>query len=184
MNDERLYAFINSVNFIANTAYKDRKAYENYRRNHEFPDDSSVEDLEILSILDKLGYPMNEVGTYLYKELILHVLKFLQGNSVRGEILSEEEIKVQLRNPFSQLFLDVARNDMDLGIKTFHAAVIQASTCIDYESNDKKLLKQIFEGNFNFMNYSLNALTIAKYYFESREFHMNEKNLNRVLEAK
>ena len=180
MDDERLDVFFNSVNFMANAAHKDKKAYEAYKRNQEVIEGASIEELEILSILDELGYPLGEIGTYLYKALIVNVLNYLRGVPIRREVLSEEELKEQLSNPFSQLFFDIARNDMDLGIKTFHAAISRASANVDSENVNRKLSEEIFSGNFEPMDYSLNALDIAKYYFVLRDFRKNNKKLNRL----
>ena len=144
MDDERLDVFFNSVNFMANAAHKDKKAYEAYKRNQEVIEGASIEELEILSILDELGYPLGEIGTYLYKALIVNVLNYLRGVPIRREVLSEEELKEQLSNPFSQLFFDIARNDMDLGIKTFHAAISRASANVDSENVNRKLSEEIF----------------------------------------
>lgn len=96
-------------------------------------------------------------------------------------MLSEEELKEQLNNPFSQLFFDIARNDMDLGIKTFHAAINRASANVDIESVNRKMSEEIFSGNFDPVDYSFNALDIAKYYFELRDFRKNSKKLNRLV---
>ena len=181
MDDERLNVFFNSVNFMANVVHQDKKAYEAYKRTQEVVEGASIEELEILNILDELGYPLGEIGTYLYKALIVNILNYLRGVPIRREVLSEEELKEQLNNPFSQLFFDIARNDMDLGIKTFHAAINRASANVDIESVNRKMSEEIFSGNFDPVDYSFNALDIAKYYFELRDFRKNSKKLNRLV---
>ena len=181
MDDERLNVFFNSVNFMANVAHQDKKAYEAYKRTQEVVEGASIEELEILNILDELGYPLGEIGTYLYKALIVNILNYLWGVPIRREVLSEEELKEQLNNPFSQLFFDIARNDMDLGIKTFHAAINRASANVDIESVNRKMSEEIFSGDFDPVDYSFNALDIAKYYFELRDFRKNSKKLNRLV---
>lgn len=183
MNNE-MNVFLNSIDFMASTAHKDKESYEAYKKNHELIGDASVEELEIIAILEKLGYPTGEVGTYLYKALIVCVLDYLRGFPVRREVLSEEELKEQLDNPFSQLFFDIARNDMDLGIKTFHAAITRASANIDVASVDRDIINQIFAGNYEPINYSSNALNIAKYYFELGSFKKSDKKLNRIAKVK
>ena len=153
MDDERLNVFFNSVNFMANVAHQDKKAYEAYKRTQEVVEGASIEELEILNILDELGYPLGEIGTYLYKALIVNILNYLRGVPIRR----------------------------DLGIKTFHAAINRASANVDIESVNRKMSEEIFSGNFDPVDYSFNALDIAKYYFELRDFRKNSKKLNRLV---
>lgn len=120
----------------------------------------------ILDLLEKLGFSINEVGTFLYKKLILSLCDVI-------EYMSTNEIKELLKNPYSQLYFDVARNDLDMGCLSFHSYIEHAiSVCNDKmkKSDAFKLLKY----NFNNLSYGEAALFLAK-------FISNKPSKDRVL---
>lgn len=180
MNDDELNAFLSRIGVIVGVAHNDKMAYETYRKTGEVLKNNSLEEMEIIELLESLGYPLEETGTYLYKSLIISVLNYLRGYPVRLEVLGEEELKEQLTSPYSQLYFDIARNDMDLGIKTFHALIIRATMKVDKSNTSEELIDDIFMGNFEPEKYGSNALDIAKYYFALRGFKKGNQKLNRV----
>lgn len=177
MNDDK--KDIQYLNFMINSIHADKRAYMAYKRCEKCDSMISEEELELIEILDELGFPLDQVGTYLYKELILAILRNLKGIPIRFKVLNEEELIEELNNPFSQFYFDIARNDLDIGIKTFHAAITLAIEKVrldDYNSRRKELLGD----NFDLNNYSLNALSIAKYYFDLKCYRRRSSKLNRV----
>ena len=78
------------------------------------------------------------------------------------DINSEEELQNQMQQPFSQFYLDAARNDLDIGIKTFHAYICHALRNVDYACVEPKVLSDIY-GNFSEeADYGKHAFVIAK----------------------
>ncbi len=115
-------------------------------------------ELEILEFLDNLGFPINEVGTYYYKDLIIRILALLD------EGISVEEISQALEEPYSQLYFDVARNELDVGIKSYNGIINLAFEGIDISKANPDLLKIIVEKmNDAISNYQL-PLIIAQEY--------------------
>lgn len=141
------------------------KDNQNNNENAETDNISTAEACEILEILEKLGYPIGVPGTDLYKDLIVFILRYLKGDPIRGNVLTVEEIASQLNDYFSQLYFDVARNEMDLGIKTFHRAVLDATRRVDVSKIDHALALEIFGCDFAIDAYASNALKIATYYY-------------------
>lgn len=177
MNDDNKN--IQYLNFMVNNIYGEKKAYKAYKRGEKHDDAISLEELEVIAILEEMGFSLDYIGTYFYKELIMAILNQLKGVPVRFEVLSEEELTEQLNNPFSQFYFDIARNDLDIGIKTFHAAISKAIEEIDNDKNSS-LYKEIFGDNGEFTEYGLNALDIAKYYFNSKGYKRKNNKLSRV----
>ena len=180
MNDEKMDAFWSSIGFMLSGIYRDKKAYEGYKKNGEILEYSSLEEMEIVAILEEIGYSLETAGTYLYKSLIISVLNYLKGNAVRLEVLDEEELQRQLNEPYSQLYFDIARNELDLGVKTFHESIANASLKVLENNADGELVGKIFTGKFDPKMYGINALMIAKYYANLRGFIKSEQNLRRT----
>ena len=160
--DEEVNLFLNSLNFRGQIGNSSRTAYIKYKKGERFPDDY-LDEVRIVEILDDLGFSIDEVGTFLYAKMILSVLAYLREIPIRGIVLSEEELNEQLENAFSQFYLDIARNDLDIGIKTFHFSIKRALLKVDLDSVDRKLATTILGDNFDISDYSHNALAIAKY---------------------
>ncbi len=121
--------------------------------------------LEILHILEQLGFPMNETGTYFYKNIILEASKeLLEATNKEAEQALEQEMD----NSFSQFYFNLSRNDHDIGVKTFHSCVI-ASFLNRNKKEENTYLKHTIGLDDNAMDYRKQALTIAKYYIKAKE---------------
>lgn len=62
------------MSYAMRVARKEKELYENLKEgNFKNITENEERNVEILSILEKLGYPMTNLGTYLYKDLISYV---------------------------------------------------------------------------------------------------------------
>lgn len=107
-----------------------------------------LQEMKTLDILTKLGFPLTEVGTFLYKDMIMKAIKYLDGIDGYGNPISPGELREQMKSPYSQFYMEVARHDSDLGIKTFHTYIENALATVDYGKADATLLCEIF-GDFS-----------------------------------
>lgn len=124
--------------------------------------DEKLQEMQVLDSLFKLGFPKDNEGTFLYKSMIKKAIHHLDGFDDIGHEISEEELLRQMQQPFSQFYLDAARNDLDIGIKTFHAYICQALSNVDYACVEPKVLSDIY-GNFSEeTDYGKHAFVIAK----------------------
>lgn len=121
--------------------------------------------LEILHLLEQLGFPMNETGTYFYKNIILEASKKLLEVTSKED---EEALEQEMSNSFSQFYFNLSRNDHDIGVKTFHSCVI-ASFLNRNQKEENMYLKHTIGLDDNAMDYRKQALTIAKYYIKAKE---------------
>lgn len=94
------------------------------------------DDMELNAKIDKLledkGFNSSDYGTLLYKELLSKIV----GRLIMISKESNNELKLQLfktlkfqlsDNMYSEIYFDVARNDNDMGVKTYHEYVANAA---------------------------------------------------------
>lgn len=135
--------------------------------------DEKLQEMQVLDSLFKLGFPKDEIGTFLYKSMIMKAIHHLDGVDDIGQEISEEELLSQMQHPFSQFYLDAARNDLDIGIKTFHAYICQALSNVDYACVEPKVLSDIY-GNFSEeTDYGKHAFVIAKHIYDRSKKNQN-----------
>lgn len=119
----------------------------------------------ILLLLEDLGYSVNELGTYAYKNLIKKNIELI------SEGVDEKDIINELNTPYSQLYLDVAY-ETDIGTQTLHSYISNAFVNRKYNVN-KKLSSDIF-GDFSGFSYGLQSYLIADYIYNN--YLLEEKN--------
>jgi len=82
-------------------------------------------DIEVLTYLENMGYSMDIRGTLYFKDMIVSIIEnILSFSSLYGKEM--KELLENIRNPYSQFYLDLARNKNDLGINTFNQFIRQA----------------------------------------------------------
>ena len=119
--------------------------------------------IQILSLLEKLGYPIDELGTYLYGKVILSVCENL------NEIIRDEDIEkynklvLDLNDAYSSFYLWIARDDLEIGLKSFHLYIERAISMIDYSKSNKNLISSIYDKDITELNYGEQALYLASY---------------------
>ena len=153
---------------------QEKKKYVSYKMRTEenhISEEQALE-METLSILEQLGYPMNNIGTYLYKNMIVKVVNHLE--SIIDKNNFEDECKkliYQIENPFSQFYIDVARNDLDIGVKSFHQHVTKAVENVNYSVADPNLLINFNNYVFEKNDYKKQSFVIGAYVLE----HLKQK---------
>ena len=125
------------------------------------------DEMNVLYLLELLGFPMDETGTFLYKEMIVEASRELKNSGVA----EKKMIKSAMANPYSQFYFNIARNNLDIGIKTFHQFV-----SLSYEHRLPKCPKQQIARKIgvdtNSPDYILLAYKIADYYAKQKEENM------------
>lgn len=138
--------------------------YKKYKLNLlDVCSEDTLQDMEVLSFLERLGFSVEETGTILYKNMIIKAMHHLNGTDDFGKNISREQLLQQMKNPFSQFYVDVARSDLDIGIKTFHANVQQSIENIRFSRSDTALLFDVYSNFSKNTNYGEAAFIIAEY---------------------
>lgn len=163
--DEKLLMVLHGSSFATYVANKDRDKYAKFKTGKKQElSDSDSRSMNVLSILNGLGYPMEELGTYLYKMVITEICDSLKG--ITGKKSDMEKCKnllMQLNDGFSQFYHNVAREYLEMGVKSFHLYIQQAIEKINYKKVDLDLSYQIFGANPIEQSYGLQAFQLAAY---------------------
>ena len=149
----------------------DKKVYE--KSKQESLEDISItkkRTLKILSLLEKLGYPMNELGTYFYERLILSVYENLIEIIDKEDIQKYEQLVSELNDNYSSFYLWLARDDLEIGIKSFHFYIEKAISKANNHLNDE-LISDIYDQNIEVskLNQGNRALHLAMYLLKNSE---------------
>lgn len=150
--------------FFNSCAYEDKRDYEKFKSGSldELSEERLVQ-MEILAMLEKLSFPMDSLGTYLYKDVICKTMHYLDGKDNWGRAINEAELLQELKNPYSQFYFDLARNELDIGLKTFHSHIEYTLESVDYGKVDTTLLQEVYS-NFSLeTDYGEHALIIGKH---------------------
>lgn len=133
------FVFANGFANFSPYIISERNLYANYKA-HKNPHsmNQTEKHMQVLELLERLGFPMAEVGTYYYKDLIIKIITLLD-----DDLASEDQIADLLEQPYSQLYFDVARNELDVGIKSFNEYVLFAFDGIDIDKADSELLERV-----------------------------------------
>lgn len=123
--------------------------------------------METLALLEQLGYPMDQLGTYLYQHLIYKTIKERQRQFEMGNT-TDEYILGELQDAFSLHYKQTARGDLDIGVRTFHHKVYETVSNVDYKKADPVLLYEIFGDEKKEMDYGEQALYMASYISKDR----------------
>lgn len=177
--------------------YAEQKNYLKYKEgNFECSSDDEKLKFSILKLLEEMGFSINRLGTFFYKDVIFKLLKRInlleqEGYKVLGNLLESdrvvdnnfmieevlEQVKIifleELRNPYSQFYFDLARNDNSVGTKTFHAYIQNSFDKLDRYKEKYSLLEILANDNGKKLNYGELAFEIVCYI---KNNNLNEKN--------
>ena len=138
--------------------------------------------LKVYMILRKLGYPGDQIGTAYMAELIEEVMHNLpKYGGTRKEIPVYKSIMEKLEDPFSNYYHFVAREWLEVGIRSYHNDLKEAVNNIDESKVDKELAMKINGSKPIDLNYGLQAFQIAAYL---SGFYFFEDNVSEYKPAK
>lgn len=169
--EEQFMMSMSGIYTAMSTAYRDKEAYAIYLNKNSESDgilglklyciENKLLDLKILELLEKNGFSLDELGTFLYKDVIKKVLLTLQVS--KNE---QEELRQQLKNAYSQIYFDIARNDNDMGLKTFHNYIQVALAKINDEEASSTLIADLSREKP--LNYGELAFEISKWFLDNK----------------
>ena len=159
----------NDVNYAISLAKADQKQYDRYKDdmriiNNEPIDELSeyqLDEIKIMSILERLGFSLDEVGTYLYKEVVMNVYSDI------GKC--GENLLTELNNKYSSYYQQIARGYYEMGVTTFHNYIESAIKGIDETGTDESLMETIFGNDLGNSGYGTRAYEIASYMIRSNK---------------
>ncbi len=161
---EKLSTILDDIDVTSYFVLQDRRDYQKYKENREIRfTPKRKRDMQILELLERLGFPMDKAGTYLYKELIAYVCSYLQDVETRDDIKSCVSLIQELKDGHSGTYFDIARNDLDLGLSSYHRIVGIAQDNVDYTKVDPILLQEIYGRFSRSLDYGEQAFLLGAY---------------------
>lgn len=144
--------------------YKD---YLNYKENKlEDISNNKKKEMEILNLLEQLGYPIEKVGTYFYKDMILKIVEYLENLEEVNGFKKYNKLLDELENHYSHFYFDLARNELDIGIKTFHEVLENQISIVDHSTANKEMFNKVFgTEEINNLGYEEKAFGISTYLY-------------------
>lgn len=162
--EERLQIVLAGLDGAFTEVSYDKKCYSAYKEGRlDGMSLETQEEMRILELLEQLGFPMGETGTYLYKNMIAKAVQKISDISTRKEILDCKELITEMKTPYSQFYFDIARNDLDMGVTSFHRCVQRALSKVDITNADPMLLFQIYSNFTEDMDYGEQAFVLSTY---------------------
>ena len=137
-----------------------KQSYMKYKFENVRPVDAVyATEMEILSLLDRLGFPMYEMGTYMYMKLIFNVadkMKVIDADDNDSCL----ELMAQVSEIHSLVYRDTcSKLDADLGL--FHREINRAISLIDESMIDESLLNLVCSENENGLHYGELAFSLS-----------------------
>lgn len=120
-------------------------------------------EMKTLEFLESLGYNLDEFGTYLYKAVIVKVANHLSNEIDRNNLEYCRNLIATLQNAYSQFYFDLARNDRDIGTKTFHAHINRAHEKIDIAKLSPELIVAIYGPCSRELDFGEQAFLLGNY---------------------
>ena len=163
-SEEKAVIFLYGINTIIHETDTEYQEYISYKNNLlENIEEDKILSMETLLLLENLGYDLKEIGTYLYKDLIVKAIKELKIILTNKDKESYDILIQELKNPYSNFYHEIARNEKDIGIKTFHAYIIKSISKIDKINENVDLIQTIYGNVSKDLDYKENSLLLATY---------------------
>ena len=147
--------------FCANKAKEKYSKYLN-GQSENFSE-NEIRDMRLLNLLDRLGFNLDELGTYLYKDLVAEIYEQIKDASNRRDMDKCRALMLELSNAYSNIYHYVARECNEIGVKSFHLYIEKAIENIDEEKVDVALAHKVYGDNPEEQNYGLEAFRLAAY---------------------
>ena len=164
-DEEKRELALNSSGVCYYLATGDKRKYELFKEGkvNNFTENDFI-NMHILNILERLGFSLEEIGTYLYKELISGVVEELKTYNSNGRDMNKyRELLAKLNDGFSSIYHMIAREDLEIGLRSFHLYIEMALEEIDPSKTDLNLSYEIFGENVGEQSYGTIAFQIANY---------------------
>jgi len=180
--DEQLTMFAMSDLYCAYLGIKEQyEDYLEYKKNKlESISDVKKKEMETLNLLEQLGYSIEIVGTYFYKDMILKIVEYLENIETELGFKKHHKLLDEISEHYSNFYFDLARNELDVGIKTFHKVLKSNISDIDHKEANEEVFVDVFgTKEINNLGYEEKALVIASYIYLNKK--TKEKNKSKVM---
>lgn len=168
IEEEILQLYYSSEKLMMNEVSHERDTYLGYKAG-DFPESLKDQELDMitLSFLESLGYDTDEPGTYFYKAVLVKIANELLDSSKRNNQDFCQKLIEMLQNAYSQFYFDLARNDRDIGVKTFHAYISHSHNQRENTVESEMLLDSIYGMRMEELDSGQKAFLVGNYIAEN-----------------
>lgn len=166
------------MDYAVYSAKEEKNLYDSLKKGMPYVlTELQKNEVELLSILEKLGFPMSQLGTYLYKDVIVKVCNIIN----EGEITSNNKRRkliARLNDGYDEIYKQIASEDKEIGCKTFHSYIEGAIKDIDETRTDTSLAEKIY-GDKD-ITYGTAAFRIADYYLNEYSYDYGRTKVKKL----
>ena len=166
------------MDYAVYSAKEEKNLYDSLKKGMPYVlTELQKNEVEILSILEKLGFPMSQLGTYLYKDVIVEACNIIN----EGEITSNNKRRkliARLNDGYDEIYKQIASEDKEIGCKTFHSYIEGAIKDIDETRTDTSLAEKIY-GDKD-ITYGTAAFRIADYYLNEYSYDYGRTKVKKL----
>ena len=166
------------MDYAVYSAKEEKNLYDSLKKGMPYVlTELQKNEVEILCILEKLGFPMSQLGTYLYKDVIVEVCNIIN----EGEITSNNKRRkliARLNDGYDEIYKQIASEDKEMGCKTFHSYIEGAIKDIDETRTDTSLAEKIY-GDKD-ITYGTAAFRIADYYLNEYTYDYGRAKVKKL----
>ncbi len=172
---------LSGSSFAMFCANKSKEDYAKYLagEKEDFSDDK-LRDMRILNLLARLRFNLDELGTYLYKDLIVEVYEKIKDVSNRKDMDKCRALMSDLSDAYSSIYHYVARECNEIGVKSFHLYIQKAIEKIDEEKVDLELALKVYGQNPEEQNYGAEAFRLAAYAAEKYAYNYQKPKVKKL----
>ena len=144
-DSEDFFLFDNVSNFVV---CGDRGMYNRFKDGllTDIDEKQSIK-IKILSLLEAYGFPMDELGTYFYKDIIAKCYDVINSKQDENYFNRCGMLLEELKNPYSNFYFDLARNEHAMGTTTMNNRINSAFLERKKEHINKSVEHEIFGYN-------------------------------------
>lgn len=159
---DELKDFFNGTSFAKSIMKDDKEKFDKFKKGKLiFKYDYDYKNMYVLSLLENLGFPIDELGTYLYKEVIFEVGEQLSKLEESFSVEEYNNLFDSLNNFDSDLYLWVASDYLEMGKKTFLSFMKQSFDKIDDTKANEDISELLF-GDEEQPDYAFQTVQLAK----------------------
>jgi hypothetical protein len=161
---ERLSFAMRGMVGTVSLVYHDQQEYLIYQANgFDELSKEKTREMKALELLENLGFDMDEIGTYLYKDVIAGIAELISDISENETGKKMQFLIESLQNAYSQFYFNLARNERDIGVKTFHSYIEETHQKRDFSKADSNLVFKLYSTNPEEMGSIEQAFLLGNY---------------------
>lgn len=164
---EYITSFLPTQSFFGFCANLDATYYRDYFSGKKEGNHKDKKDIEVLEMLKELGFSMEEPGTYFYKDVVMKAAE-MQSDCMLETDSNLAQLSHLLSDPYSQFYFDLARNERDMGIKTFHSHIAKAMSKTQFSHVNPSLWKDVYGTSMKNSGFVETTLLLSSYISERK----------------